>query len=342
MDDFAHRLLGQLEAIELPKLGTRLLQGERGWEIRVGSTSLGMLSPVEGEVVGVNYEVMDSPEVLCMDPYNQGWLLKVRVPEQRRIQRNLLCGDLAEAWLEEQLRAMRVDLGLVLPELGAQAGCDGFAKAVAPDDWHEVARNLLLGRDPTHPGGRPSRRVVGWFNLPDGYCFHQGHSWAAPQQGNVVRVGIDEFVGWWLGPPSHVELPDPKRHLRQGERGWSLQIGPKSVGMLSPVEGEVVAINEAMENSPDLLCSDPYGAGWLLEVRVPDRKRNQTNLLCGGLARTWMEQKVRALRARARPAPGTALALPESGARPGCRGFARALAPENWEEVAGELLLTGD
>jgi glycine cleavage system H lipoate-binding protein len=342
MDDFAHRLLGRPDAIELPAMGTHLLQGERGWEIRVGSTSLGMLSPVEGEVVGVNYEVVDSPEILCSDPYNQGWLLKVRVPEQRRNQRNLLCGTLAQAWLEEQLRSMRVDLGLVLPELEAQAGCDGFARVVAPDDWREVAGNLLLSRESLGPGGPPARRVVGWFSLPDGYCFHQGHSWAAPQQENIVRVGIDEFVGWLLGPPSGLVLPALNHQLRQGERGWSLQIGPKSVGMLSPVEGEVVELNEAVLASPELLCSDPYGGGWLLQVRVPDRKRNQTNLLCGGLARTWMEQKVRAVRARAQPAPVGELVLPKSGTSPGCRGFARAVSPEKWVEVAGELLLSED
>jgi hypothetical protein len=112
------------------------------------------------------------------------------------------------------------------------------------------------------------------------------------------------------------------------------------MGMLSPVEGKVLAINEAVLASPELLCSDPYGEGWLLKVQVPDRKRNQTNLLCGGLARTWMEEKVRAVRARAQPAPMAERLFPESGVSPGCGGFARTLAPENWDEVAGELLLS--
>jgi hypothetical protein len=112
--------------------------------------------------------------------------------------------------------------------------------------------------------------------------------------------------------------------------------------MLSPVEGEVVEVNQAVLASPEILCSDPYGSGWLLKVRVEDRNRNQRNLLCGGLARAWMEQKVREVRARARPVAETRSALPEGGASPGCTGFAQVLAPENWDELVGELLPSED
>jgi glycine cleavage system H protein len=342
LDDFVRRLLGRPDAVELPGVGTRLLQGERGWEIRLGPTSVGMLSPVEGEVVGVNHEVVDSPEILCSDPYDRGWLLRVKVPEPSRNRKNLLCGALARAWLEEQLRALRVDLGLILPQPSAAAGCDGFAQVVAPDDWQEVASSLLLGRDATQRAARPARRVVGWFSLPDAYCFHQGHSWAVPEKGSIVRVGIDEFVGWLLGPPSGLELPEVSRYLSQGERGWSIKIDSKSVGMLSPVEGEVVAVNDAVLYAPEILCSDPYGEGWLLKVRVPDRERNRRNLLCGGVALAWMEHKLRDMRARSLPEPEVGMVLPDAGVAPGCRGFARVLAPENWYEVAGELLLSQD
>jgi glycine cleavage system H protein len=341
MDDFAHRLLGRPDGIDLPGLGTRLLQGERGWELRVGAVSVGMLSPVEGEVVGVNYEVVDSPEILCADPYERGWLLEVQVPEQRRNQRNLLCGPIAHAWMEEQLRAMRVDLGLVLPEIEASAGCDGFARVVAPDDWHEVAGDLFLSRGSSRGGMRPARRVVGWFNIPEPYCFHQGHSWAAPEDGDVVRVGMDEFVGWLLGRPSALELPGPGCNLSQGGKGWSVRIGAQSVDLLSPVGGEVVVVNHEAVAAPEILCSDPYGRGWLLKVRVPDRKRIQKNLLCGGLARAWMEQNVRDLRERVLTAPELEEALPSgTGGSPGCGGFSRIAPPRDWAHLVGEFLLS--
>ncbi len=341
MDDFAHRLLGRPDAVELPAMGTRLFQGEPGWAIRMGSTAVKMLSPVEGEVVGVNYEVVDSPGILCSDPYERGWLLRVQVPDRRRNEKNLLCGTLARAWLEEQLRAMRIELGLVLPELGAEAGCDGLARAVAPDDWQVVAGTLLLSRE-SRTVTRPARRMVGWFNVPEPYCYHQGHTWAIPETENVVRVGIDQFAGWLLGPVSGLDLPEVGRHLSQGERAWSIRVDSRTVGMLSPVEGEVVAVNRVVLDSPEILCSDPYGRGWLLKVLVPDRKRNQKNLLCGDVARAWMEQNVLDMRARALPTSGSGLGLREGGTPAGCEGFARLLAPESWDELAGELLLSRD
>jgi len=338
MDDFAHRLLGKPDAVELPVLGTRLMQGERGWAIRVGSTAVEMLSPVGGDVVGVNYEVVDSPGILCSDPYERGWLLKVQVPHRRRNESNLLCGTLARAWLEEQLRAVRVELGLVLPELGAEAGCDGLARAVAPENWPVLAGALLLSREAV----RPTRRMVGWFSLPEAYCYHQGHTWAVPEREDVVRVGVDQFVSWLLGPASGLEMPEVGRYLSQGERAWSVRVDSKVVRILSPVEGEVVAVNRLVLDSPEILCSDPYGRGWLLKVRVPDRSRNQRNLLCGDVARAWMEQNVRDMHTRTPPASRPGPGLPSGGASATCEGFARFLAPENWDELASELLLSRD
>lgn len=337
MDDFAHRLLGRPTAIELPEVGTYLSQGEPGWEIRVGSRSVGMLSPVEGEVVAVNHAAVSSPEILCSEPYDRGWLLEVRVPDHRRSQKHLLCGNLAEAWMEEKLRAMRFELGLVLPDDCVDVGCEGFARALAPENWDEVVRGLLLSGETAQAVAAPGRRVGGWITLPDEYCFHQGHSWAVPEDGNVAKVGMDDLAHRLLGQPDAIELPELGTRLTQGERAWTISVGSTSVGMLSPVEGEVVAVNHAAVSSPEILCSEPYDGGWLLKVQVSNHRRNQKNLLCGYLAWAWMEEELRTLRA-SQLAP----VFPDGSSEGGCDGFLRAVAPEDREEVAGKLLLSVD
>jgi glycine cleavage system H lipoate-binding protein len=336
IDAFAQRLLGRPATIKLPAVGTRLLQGGRGWEFRVGSNSVGMLSPVDGEVVAVNDAVERSPEILCSEPYGAGWLLKVRVTHPGRNQKHLFCGNLARIWMEEKLRAMQVGLGLVLPDRHASDGCDSFLQSAAPDGWDEVAEDLLLSRDRAQEVSDPNRWRVGSSTLPQEYCLHQGHSWVVLEDGNVVRVGMDDFSQRLLGRPDAIELPGPGTHLLQGERAWKIQVDSTSVGMLSPVEGEVVGVNYEVVRSPDILCSDPYGQGWLLKIHVPDHRRNQKNLLCGDLARTWMQEKLRTTRIE------LGLVLPHNYGKDGCDGFVRSVAPENWNEVASELLLSWD
>ncbi len=146
MDDFAQRLLGRPGSVRLPSVGARLEQGLPGWEVEVDERSIPMLSPVDGQVVDVNHEVLASPGLVNDDPYERGWLMKVRVPDGRAALRNLLTGRVAGAWMDEtveRLRAFRTgDLGVVLPDGGVPV--PGFVRVLDPDRWDEVAREFLL------------------------------------------------------------------------------------------------------------------------------------------------------------------------------------------------------
>jgi hypothetical protein len=105
-----------------------------------------MLSPVDGEVVAVNTDVVGSPMLVNSEPYDRGWLLKVKTPDPAAPARNLLSGTLARAWLDgvtERLRETRTgELGLMLPDGGFPV--NGFARALDPEGWDRVARELLL------------------------------------------------------------------------------------------------------------------------------------------------------------------------------------------------------
>ena len=80
LDDFAARVVGQIDQIDLPARGRWLRQGERGWTIGRGSHRFEMLSPIEGEVVEVNPEVLRDPSLAHEDPYGVGWLVAVNAP----------------------------------------------------------------------------------------------------------------------------------------------------------------------------------------------------------------------------------------------------------------------
>jgi glycine cleavage system H protein len=184
---------------------------------------------------------------------------------------------------------------------------------------------------------RPEVRVAPWFALAVGYHFHQGHSWAADGQGDIVTVGLDDFAAQLVGPPDGLDLPEAGAEIRQGEPGWTVRAGDRALTMLAPVAGRVVAVNPAVLASPRLATDAPYGEGWLLKVRTPNRAASLRNLFSGELASIWMQHT--AERLRSLPADRLGVVMPDGGAP--VRGFGHALGPEEWELVARELFLTG-
>jgi hypothetical protein len=110
----------------------------------------------------------------------------------------------------------------------------------------------------------------------------------------------------------------------------------KSVDMLSPVDGTVVAVNEHVAGAPETSGGDPYGEGWLLKVRAPRLGVNLKHLLSGSLAKHWMEDVCDSLRSRMSPGLGQVI---QDGGLP-VEGMARSLDREGWDAVAKEFLLT--
>lgn len=146
LDDFAQKLVGKADAVQLPEVGSRLSQGDKGWSLVVDSVAIPMLSPVAGEVVEVNEDILRSPDLLNQDPYGNGWLLKVRPDRMPAETRNLLSGKVAMAWMESTLESLtgapEAGLGTVMQDGGMPV--DGFAKALGGEQWQELAKAHLL------------------------------------------------------------------------------------------------------------------------------------------------------------------------------------------------------
>jgi hypothetical protein len=105
--------------------------------------------------------------------------------------------------------------------------------------------------------------------------------------------------------------------------------------MLSPVDGTVVEVNERVERDPAAL-RDPYGAGWLFKVKVPELGRALGQLLDPAAARAYLEAAAEGLSRELQPALGRVL---QDGGVP-VHGIARAVAGEGWAALARKHLLT--
>jgi glycine cleavage system H lipoate-binding protein len=147
LDDFAARVMGQFDQIDLPARGRWLRQGERGWTISRGTHRFDMLSPIEGEVVEVNPDVLQDPSLAHKDPYGVGWLVAVQAPAVDGNMKNLLHGRLAQRWMEESVGAlhMRVSPGseAYLQDGGHAIG--DMLSLVPESQWEKFVQEMLLG-----------------------------------------------------------------------------------------------------------------------------------------------------------------------------------------------------
>jgi glycine cleavage system H protein len=177
---------------------------------------------------------------------------------------------------------------------------------------------------------------VDGFNVPPSISYHSGHSWLVRERKNVVRVGADEFAAALLGKVEKIELPKPGQWIRQGQKVLTFFRNGQKTEMVSPTEGEVMAVNAEVLNNPATLRADPYGKGWLIAVHVPDEENTTRNLIPKSLVRDWMREAVERLYSRQ---PALAGAVAADGGRP-AEDLLAALPETDWVEVTGEFFLT--
>ena len=190
---------------------------------------------------------------------------------------------------------------------------------------------------PAESSVRP-RSFVDYFRVPDGYLFHQGHTWFRREGREVVSVGMDDFAQRFLGRIDDLTLPHAGARVNQGEKGWTLTVDSRIVPMISPVDGEVVAVNQEAIRNPGIVNEDPYGKGWLLKVKAAKLSANARNLLPGNVARGMLEESLHALRQQG----GEELGIVYQDGGVPVSGMAKALYGKEWYGAARELFLTPD
>ena len=106
------------------------------------------------------------------------------------------------------------------------------------------------------------------LTFPDDVQYSNDHEWAR-QEGETVAVGISDYAQDQLGDIVFVELPEKGSKLVRGEEFGSVESVKAVSELFTPVSGEVVEINNALEDSPELVNNAPYTDGWMLKVK-PD------------------------------------------------------------------------
>jgi glycine cleavage system H protein len=106
------------------------------------------------------------------------------------------------------------------------------------------------------------------MQVPDDRRYSSDHEWVLLAEG-TVRVGITDYAQDALGDVVYVDLPALGAHVDAGAVLGEVESTKSVSEIYAPVAGEVVAVNSALADTPELLNSDPYGAGWISEI-VPE------------------------------------------------------------------------
>lgn len=200
----------------------------------------------------------------------------------------------------------------------------------------QLVQQPVLQTSAREPASRFVPAMVAGFEVPENVRYHAGHTWALSESHELVRVGMDDFAAKLVGKIECITLPQRGRWIRQGQKIWTIFRDGKSVDMISPIEGTVTSINEAVMKDPELARKDPYGDGWLLTVQAPDSKLNFRNLLGGKLARLWTEESALRLRNRMPMAAG---ALAQDGGV-AVDDLTAHLPDEDWATLTKEFFLS--
>ncbi|TAM63595.1 glycine cleavage system protein GcvH [Mycobacterium sp.] len=107
-------------------------------------------------------------------------------------------------------------------------------------------------------------------DIPPDLHYTAEHEWVRRSGDDTVRVGITDFAQSALGDVVFVQLPDVGAELTAGESFGEVESTKSVSDLYAPLSGKVSAVNTDLEGSPQLVNSDPYGAGWLLDVQVSD------------------------------------------------------------------------
>jgi glycine cleavage system H protein len=119
------------------------------------------------------------------------------------------------------------------------------------------------------------------MTIPEGLWYSSDHEWLAVE-GSTARVGITDYAQDALGDVVYVQAPSTGVAVRMGDTLGEVESTKSVSDIYAPVSGTISAVNEMLSAQPELLNTDPYGAGWICEIELADPGEIDNLLDAGG------------------------------------------------------------
>ena len=134
--------------------------------------------------------------------------------------------------------------------------------------------------------------IIEGYNMPDELYYQEEDTWVKVEDGNV-RVGMTDFYQKLAGDTTYVDLPFEGDEVAQGETCGKIQ-SAKWVGkFVSPISGEIIEVNESLEDDCTLINKDPYGKGWIMVVKPTNLEQDLESLIHGDGVEPWIMKKIK-------------------------------------------------
>ena len=108
------------------------------------------------------------------------------------------------------------------------------------------------------------------MNFPQDLRYTSEHEWVRVTEGNIATIGITDFAQGELGDIVYVDIDSIGNHLNSNEVFGSVEAVKTVSDLFMPVDGKVLELNATLDGSPDLVNTDPYGAGWIIKIEMSD------------------------------------------------------------------------
>lgn len=133
------------------------------------------------------------------------------------------------------------------------------------------------------------------LRLPDGIFFAPSHTWLSLYPSGTVRIGVDDFISRLVDKPDVMLLKTPGDHIFKGEPMMQLKEGVHFLTIRSPLEGEILSVNEELTEHPSFLKERLFSDGWAY-VMKPNKLNEIKSMLIGTETRLWARNEFRRLR----------------------------------------------
>jgi glycine cleavage system H lipoate-binding protein len=145
LDDFALKVLGKADALDLPLMGKELDQGKIGWGLKRKDNVADVLSPIDGVIIEVNSALREKPDAANREPYGEGWLFMVRTPDVKATMGKLMTDQNSLSWMNNEVKNLETMIEDVAGPLAADGGylADDIFGNLPDLGWNNLTKAFL-------------------------------------------------------------------------------------------------------------------------------------------------------------------------------------------------------